>query len=127
MRFAAEVGADTEAAVVAGFLHDCGRLDDGGGNWHACESARLARPILETCFPGLDAGVILEAIAHHANGDVTSDSLVSAVWDADRLPARKTHVTKSTLSRTASERAARQRQAWVKMRTAGTPPGRAPR
>lgn len=84
-RIAAESGADVEAAVVAGFLHDCGRTDDGGGNWHALDSARIARPILENSFPHLDADRICDAIASHADGEVTADPLAGALWDADRL------------------------------------------
>ena len=84
-KIAAEEGADVEAAMVAGFLHDCGRKDDGGGNRHAIDSARLARPILEECFPHLDLGGIYLAIATHADGLVTDEPVAGALWDADRL------------------------------------------
>lgn len=84
-RIAAESDADVETAMVAGFLHDCARVDDGGGNWHAIASAELARPLLEQCFPRLDAEKICYAIAAHADGGTTTDPLVGALWDADRL------------------------------------------
>jgi uncharacterized protein len=84
-RIALEMGEDPEAAMVAGFLHDCARQDDGGGNWHALDSAEIARPLLAACFPHLDADRICEAIERHADGDVTDDPLPGAIWDADRL------------------------------------------
>jgi putative nucleotidyltransferase with HDIG domain len=84
-RIAAESGVDVEAAMVAGFLHDCGRMNDGGGNVHAIDSAKLARPLLAQLFPHLDANKICEAIAAHADGMTTDDLLVGALWDADRL------------------------------------------
>jgi uncharacterized protein len=88
-RIAVQSGADVEAAMVAGFLHDCGRMNDGGGRQHALGSVELARPILVACFPHLDASRICKAIAEHADGKVTDDPLIGAVWDADRLTLRR--------------------------------------
>ena len=82
---AAEMGSDVEASMVAGFLHDCGRMNDGGGNQHAHDSAKLAEPILAECFLNLDAPAILEAIRLHADGLTTDDPIAGALWDADRL------------------------------------------
>ena len=82
---AAEMGEDVEAAMVAGFLHDCGRQDDGGGNRHAHDSERLARPILQQHFPHLDAEHVCRAIRLHADGRTSEDPLIGALWDADRL------------------------------------------
>ena len=84
-QIAAEAGADVETAMVAGFLHDCGRMNDGGGNRHARDSAELAEPLLKECFPHLDAGRVLEAIRFHADGLPAEDPIAGAVWDADRL------------------------------------------
>ena len=84
-RIAAESGVDVETVVVMGFLHDCGRMNDGGGNDHAIDSARLARPLLRQLFPHLDADKVCQAIAAHADGGTTDDLLVGALWDADRL------------------------------------------
>jgi uncharacterized protein len=84
-RIAAELDQDVEAAMVAGFLHDCGRVDDSVGSDHARDSARLARALLKERFPHLDAERICEAIRHHADGLLTGDPLAGAVWDADRL------------------------------------------
>jgi uncharacterized protein len=84
-KIAAESGVDVEAAMVAGFLHDCGRVDDGGGNQHALDSAALAGPVLRELFPHLDARRICQAIAAHADGTTTDDLLAGALWDADRL------------------------------------------
>jgi putative nucleotidyltransferase with HDIG domain len=84
-KIAAESGVDVETAMVAGFLHDCGRIDDGGGNVHAIDSAKQARPLLTKLFPHLDADRVCQAIAAHADGLTTDDLLVGALWDADRL------------------------------------------
>ncbi|HUT57746.1 MAG TPA: HD domain-containing protein [Phycisphaerae bacterium] len=84
-RIAAEMDEDVEAAMVAGFLHDCARTDDGVGTRHARDSAKLARPVLKECFPHLDAERICCAIERHADGKVTEDPLAGALWDADRL------------------------------------------
>ena len=82
---AREVGENVEEAMVAGFLHDCGRQDDGSGNQHAIDSEQLARPILLERFPHLDVKCLCQAIRYHADGQVTDDPLIGAVWDADRL------------------------------------------
>ena len=82
---ASQSGADVESAMVAGFLHDCERKDDGGGNRHAHDSARAARAILRKHFPHLDTDTICEAIRRHADGEVTDDPIAGALWDADRL------------------------------------------
>ena len=79
------MGQDVEAAMVAGFLHDCGRVDDAGGRQHAIDSVAIARPVLEECFPHLALNRICDAIARHADGTITDDPVASAVWDADRL------------------------------------------
>ena len=82
---AIRMGQDLEAAMVAGFLHDCGRVDDAGGKQHAIDSAGIARPVLERCFPHLNANRICDAIARHADGETTDDPVASTVWEADRL------------------------------------------
>jgi len=84
-RIAEQSGADIEAAMVAGFLHDCGRVNDNGGNRHAVDSAVLARPLVMELWPRLDSDKVCYAIAAHADGMTTDDPLVGAVWDADRL------------------------------------------
>ena len=84
-QIAAESGADAETAMVAGFLHDCARVNDGGGNPHALDSARIARTLVKELWPHLDADKICHAIAAHANGMISNDPIVGAVWDADRL------------------------------------------
>lgn len=62
-RIAFESDLDVESAMIAGFLHDCGRMNDDGGNAHAFDSAMLARRLLRECFPDLDAERICRAIA----------------------------------------------------------------
>lgn len=111
-RIAVEAGADVEAAMVAGFLHDCGRMDDGGGRRHAVDSAALARPILAACFPHLDAGRICEAIERHPDGEVTDDPLIGAIWDADRLTLVRLgyDIREDRLSTAAGRRLAQQRR-----------------
>ena len=84
-RIAASIGEDIESAVVAGFLHDCARNDDGGGTCHALDSAVLAKKLLSMFYPHLDVVRLCDAIARHADGETTKDLLVACVWDADRL------------------------------------------
>ena len=84
-RLAAAVGEDVEAAVIAGFLHDCARVHDGGGTRHAHDSADLAKEILATFYPHVDSDRLCDGIAHHADGTVTDDPLIGSLWDADRL------------------------------------------
>ena len=114
-QIAAEADIDVEAAMVAGFLHDCARVDDGGGNWHALSSAQLARPLLEQYFPRLDAEKICCAIAAHADGTTSTDPLVGALWDADRLTLTRLMrpVSLSLLSTDAGRRLAGERGATV--------------
>ncbi|RPI63023.1 MAG: HD domain-containing protein [Planctomycetaceae bacterium] len=86
---AAESGADVESAMVAGFLHDCGRMNDNGGNLHAIDSAKLARPLLIELFPHIDTDKVCHAISTHADGLTTDDLLAGALWDADRLTLKR--------------------------------------
>ncbi|MHB9031383.1 MAG: HD domain-containing protein [Candidatus Latescibacterota bacterium] len=76
---------DMKAAVVGGFLHDCARVNDGGGQEHAYDSAIIAEEVLRRHFPELDADRVVFAIHHHAAGLIAEDLLVGAIWDADRL------------------------------------------
>ena len=105
-KIAAESAVDVETAMVAGFLHDCGRIDDGGGNVHAIDSAKLAHPLLTRLFPHLDADKVCRAIAAHADGLTTDDLLVGALWDADRLTLERLGriVRESLLSTPAAKR-----------------------
>jgi len=84
-RIASAVNEDIEAAVVAGFLHDCARQDDNGGREHAYESALMARGIIQEHYPHLEVERLYACIALHADGKVTEDMLIGSVWDADRL------------------------------------------
>jgi len=84
-QIAEELGEDVEAAMVAGLLHDGGRLNDAPDVRHGPASAEIARPLLEEFFPHLPIGRVCYAIARHADGLVTADALVGALWDADRL------------------------------------------
>ncbi len=88
-RIALEMGTDIESAMVAGFLHDCARVDDLGGNEHAHDSAKMARPIIKEEFPLLDADAICDAIYRHADGETSTDPLAGALWDADRLTLQR--------------------------------------
>jgi putative nucleotidyltransferase with HDIG domain len=109
-QIAGEAGADVETAMVAGFLHDCGRMNDGGGNQHAMDSAELAEPLLKERFPQLDAKRVLEAIRLHADGLTTGDPIAGAVWDADRLTLTRLGrvVRENLLSTEAGKRMARE-------------------
>jgi putative nucleotidyltransferase with HDIG domain len=109
-QIATEAGADVETAMVGGFLHDCGRMNDGGGNQHATDSAELAEPVLKERFPHLDAKRVLEAIRRHADGLTTNDPIAGAVWDADRLTLTRLGrpVREDLLSTEAGKRMARE-------------------
>ena len=117
---ATETGTDVESAVVAGFLHDCGRVHDGGGNQHAVDSAELARPLLTKHYPQLDADRICEAIARHADGLVTDDPLAGALWDADRLTLTRLgyRVSEELLSTAAGKQRAKARNHLLRSRGA---------
>jgi uncharacterized protein len=106
---ASQSGADMESAMVAGFLHDCGRVDDGGGNRHAHDSACQALAILQKHFPHLDADRLCDTIRCHADGKVTDDPIAGAVWDADRLTLERLGygVREDMLSTTEGRRLAR--------------------
>jgi uncharacterized protein len=84
-RLAACEGADWMQAMVGGFLHDCARKDDGGGQEHAFESARVAKVVLGRHYSNMDVQRLLYAISHHAGGSTTQDPLIGSIWDADRL------------------------------------------
>lgn len=84
-RLAVMSGANVESCIVAGFLHDCARTNDGDGSGHARDSAILADSILKSHFPHLNRAEICECIAEHADGKTTSHLLTGCVWDADRL------------------------------------------
>lgn len=110
-KIAAETGVDIESAMVAGLLHDCGRVNDGGGNTHAIDSATVARPVLLERFPHLDADRICDAIARHADGQVSDDPLAGALWDADRLTLIRLgcRILEDLLSTSPGKRLARER------------------
>lgn len=81
-----------ESAVVGGYLHDCGRVDDSCGNFHAHESAELARQILARFYTHLDIERIVDGIYNHADGLVTNDPLIACIWDADRISLTRLEV-----------------------------------
>lgn len=92
-RLALSVGEDVESVVVAGFLHDSARIDEGRGSRHAHDSAKLARILLGRFYPHLDADRICDAIDCHADGEVTTDMLAACLWDADRLELKRLGIT----------------------------------
>jgi len=99
-RIAGATGENVEGAIVAGFLHDCARTDEGGGNSHAHASAEIARELMGRFYPHLDMGRLCEGIARHADGTATADLLIGSIWDADRLDLRRLgiHVEADMLS-----------------------------
>lgn len=84
-RFAYSLNVDYKTAIIGGYLHDCARSDDGGGNSHAHESAFLAKRIIETNWSSTDIDKIFYAIYYHADGLNTNDPFIGCIWDADRL------------------------------------------
>ena len=88
-KIALESGTDIESVMVAGFLHDVARKNDYGGNQHALDSAKMARPLIMELYPHLDVEKICYAIECHADGLTTKDPIVGAVWDADRLTLKR--------------------------------------
>ncbi len=117
-RLANAVGEDVESAVVMGFLHDCARSNDGNDTEHGHESAFLARGLIERFYPHLDVDRICEAIAGHADGEVTIDPLTACLWDADRLELKRIGRTidLDLLSTKVARRLARRRQQGVKFK-----------
>lgn len=74
-----------EDIIVGAYLHDVGRIDDSENNEHALKSAEIAEFLISRHWPWLDKKKIVEAIKYHADGDVTDDHVIGAIWDADRL------------------------------------------
>jgi HD superfamily phosphodiesterase len=81
------------SAIVAGFLHDMGRVHDGHDPAHGPKSRDLAGRVLREQFPHLPADPIALAIEAHADGCVTADPVAAAVWDADRLTLARAGIT----------------------------------
>lgn len=81
------------SAVVAGFLHDIGRVHDGHDPEHGRRSGGLARTVLAERFSTLPAGPILVAIEGHADGRVSAEPVAAALWDADRLTLGRAGIT----------------------------------
>ncbi len=81
-------------AVLAAYLHDIGRIsDDYDGNEHAIRGAEIAKELLQKHWPEADAKRILFAIRYHADGILTEDPLIGALWDADRLDIGRAGLT----------------------------------
>ncbi len=78
-------GVCVESAVVSGYLHDCGRRDDGEDPNHPDSSADLADRVLRRWYGHLDRAQICAAIREHASGTISNDPQCGALWDADRL------------------------------------------
>ncbi len=117
-RLANAVGEDVESAVVMGFLHDCARRNDKNDIEHARDSEVLARGLVERFYPHLDVDRICEAIAGHADGEVTSDPFTGCLWDADRMELKRIGRTidLDLLSTKVAKRLVRRRQQGVKFR-----------
>ncbi len=92
-RFAASNNTCVETAVIGGYLHDCARQDDSGGNAHAHESAELAKNIITNYYPKIDADKLYNAIYYHADGLVSRDPLLGYIWDADRITLTRLGIT----------------------------------
>ncbi len=126
-RLANAVGEDVESAVVMGFLHDCARRNDKNDIDHARDSEVLARGLIERFYSHLDVDRICEAIAGHADGEVTSDPFTGCLWDADRMELKRIGRTidLDLLSTKVAKRLVRRRQQGVKFKEQ-VPQGRKP-
>lgn len=71
--------------MVAGFLHDSERRDDGADFHHGERSAATARLLVPRLFPHLDSAATARAIELHSSRVTTKDFPDAALWDADRL------------------------------------------
>lgn len=77
--------------MLAACLHDAARADDGPGEWHACDSARLAEIVLRSgpgaSLPLSDAMKedIVAAIKGHARAAKATRPVAACLQDADRL------------------------------------------
>jgi hypothetical protein len=82
---ACEYGADPLAAVVAAYCHDCGRVNDdkdpehGKRSWARCAAAVSQR------FPTVPMEMLRTAIEEHPFGKISTEPLIAALWDADRI------------------------------------------
>lgn len=95
-------------AVLGAYLHDIGRTEDGAGNLHAISGAKIAEKMLKKHWSHLDCERIVYAIRYHADGLVSDDPLVGAIWDADRLELGRVGIPMSAVkfsTKTAKEMA----------------------
>lgn len=74
--------------VLFAMVHDSQRIDDGADVWHGERAARFVRGQRGRQFGFLSAEqleLLVEACAHHSNGQVSTNPIIAACWDADRL------------------------------------------
>lgn len=80
-------GADHYVIALFAALHDIQRFSDGYDPDHGRRAATLARSLRGKLFEVSDEqfALLVEALAKHADGLVSSDPTIGCCWDADRL------------------------------------------
>jgi hypothetical protein len=102
--------------IVGAALHDVGRTSSSSDNDHARRGSRIASNIIKKYWPALARKRIMEAITDHAQGMVTKDLLIGAIWDADRLDIVRCNYQKiktTLLSTKTAKKIARKTNAWI--------------
>ena len=98
LRLAGETGADRVVLRLFAILHDSQRQDEWIDPGHGRRGAAFARRLRGEAFQLDDERFALleEAIALHADGEVTENPTIGTCWDADRLDLLRVGITPSS-------------------------------
>ena len=80
-----EYGADPFAATLAAYCHDSGRSKDGKDFDHGLKSWEKCGVIISQMVTDKQSESIKNAIILHTNGLTSTDPLIAALWDGDRI------------------------------------------
>jgi uncharacterized protein len=87
LRLASVTGADPEVVTLFALFHDACRRNDSHDPRHGARDAELAASLVGSHFDGrpCQLELLLEACAHHTEGNTDAEVTVATCWDADRL------------------------------------------
>ena len=95
LMLAEETGADATIIKLFALFHDSRRQNDSWDEGHGLRGAELATIMRGVHFdlPDNSFTILLEACAHHTNGQRSSDIIIATCWDADRLDLPRAGIT----------------------------------